>query len=448
MARRHPALELLSRASRLNPAARAALGQAWKAPFWTRRRFSDPQAIAHALALGTGDVVVTPGGAPAGRPVIIVVSPYLPFPLAHGGAVRMFNLMSRAARDFDQVLVAFVDELAPVPDPLLAICCEVVTIKRVGTHLAASKDRPDVVEDFDRPAFHAALRETVRKWRPAAVQLEFTQMAQYAADCAPAKTILVEHDITLDLYQQLLAQGEDWEVRRQLRRWTTFETAAWKQVDRVVTMSRKDQAMAPGSVCLPNGVDLRRFRPSSSPPDSLRVLFIGSFAHLPNLLAMDFFLRECWPVLHPLGATMHVIAGSRHEYFLERYRARVRPDLRQPGVELEGFVADVRPAYERAAVVVAPLLASAGTNIKIMEAMAMGKAIVSTPAGINGLHLTAGHDVVVVATGAEMAAAVRDLLENPDKRHSLEKHARQTVEQRFDWDEIAREQKRLYEELM
>lgn len=114
---------------------------------------------------------------------------------------------------------------------------------------------------------------------------------------------------------------------------------------------------------------------------------------------------------------------------------------------MEGFVADVRPAYERATVVVAPLLASAGTNIKIMEAMAMGKAIVSTPAGINGLDLTAGHDVVVVDTGAEMASAVRDLLEHPAKRRSIEEHARETVERRFDWDEIGREQKRLYGEL-
>jgi len=441
-------LNFLAARQQPNRAARAALYQAWKAPFWTKRRFCNPEAIAHALAIGTGEVSVTPGVAPSGRPVVMVVSPYLPFPLAHGGAVRMFNLMSRAARDFDQVLVAFVDEHTPVPDPLLAICTEVVTVKRVGTHLHASRDRPDVVEEFDRPAFHAATRETVRKWRPAVAQLEFTQMAQYAVDCGPAKTVLVEHDITLDLYQQLLAQGEDWEVRRQLQRWTTFETAAWKQVDRVVTMSRKDQAIAPGSVCLPNGVDLQRFRPVSSPPDSRRVLFIGSFAHLPNLMAMDFFVRECWPALHPLGATLHVISGSRHEYFLERYRDRVQPDLRQPWVELEGFVADVRPAYERAAVVVAPLLASAGTNIKIMEAMAMGKAIVSTPAGVNGLDLTAGHDVVVVNTGAEMADAVRDLLENPEKRRLIEEHARETVERRFDWDEIAREQKRLYEELV
>ena len=88
------------------------------------------------------------------------------------------------------------------------------------------------------------------------------------------------------------------------------------------------------------------------------------------------------------GATLHIIAGARHEYYLDRYHDRVRPDIEQSGIEIEDFVADVRPAYQRATVVVAPLVASAGTNIKIMEAMAMGKAIVSTPAGINGLDLS------------------------------------------------------------
>jgi glycosyltransferase involved in cell wall biosynthesis len=108
----------------------------------------------------------------------------------------------------------------------------------------------------------------------------------------------------------------------------------------------------------------------------------------------------------------------------------------------------VRPAYEKAAVVIAPLLASAGTNIKVMEAMAMGKAVVSTPAGINGLDLTPGSDVVVVETGVEMAAAIKDLLTNPAKRKSIERRARATVEQKFDWDAIAREQKQMYYELI
>ncbi len=441
-------LNLLAAQEPPNQTALAALSQAWKAPLWTLRRYSDPEAVAHALAIGSGEVCVTPGVSPSGRPVVMIVTPYLPFPLAHGGAVRMFNLMRRAASDFDQVLVSFVDEHLPARPELLSICTEVVTVRRSGTHLHASKERPEVVEEFDRPSFHAALRETVRKWKPAIAQLEFTQMAQYASDCVPAKTVLVEHDITLDLYRQLLDQGEDWELRRQLERWKAFERDAWKNVDRVVTMSRKDREMVPGSTCLPNGVDLRRFQPAPPEPGSMRVLFIGSFAHLPNLMALQFFMRECWPHLHPLGARLHLIAGARHEYFLERYRDRALPNLGQPRVELEGFVADVRPAYERAAVVIAPLLASAGTNIKVLEAMAMGKAIVTTPAGINGLDLTPGSDVVVAQSGAEMAAAIKDLLLNPEKRTAIERQARITVERGFDWGAIAREQKQMYDELI
>jgi glycosyltransferase involved in cell wall biosynthesis len=360
----------------------------------------------------------------------------------------MFNLMRRAAPHFNQVLVSFVNELAPVPPELRSICSEVVLVRRVGAHDHAPSDRPDMVEEFDSPAFHAALLQAVRKWKPDIAQLEFTHMAQYASDCAPAKTVLVEHDITFDLYQQLLRYNPDWELRRQLQRWTAFETAAWKQVDCVVAMSPKDQRAIPGAVCLPNGVDLQRFRPSRRAPDPGRLLFVGSFAHLPNLMAIDFFLRECWPHLSPLGIKLHIIAGAQHTVFLDRFRNYIHPRFDQPGIELEGFVADVRPAYERATVVIAPLLVSAGTNVKIMEAMAMGKAVVATPAGLNGLELTSGRDVIIVQSETEMTEAIRHLLDNPAKRRDIEMQARKTAEQEFDWDTIAAAQLDLCERML
>ena len=438
-----------------NLAAKAALMRAASMFSWMRTPVLTVMADSEILAIGSGALKVFPGRTRRNRPLILVVSPYLPFPLAHGGAVRMYNLMRRAAESYDQVLISFNGAEHVVPQELLEICCEVILINRPGTHLLPSTKRPDVVEEFDSPAFHAAIRQTMRKWNPAVAQLEFTQMAQYARDCTPAKTILVEHDVTLDLYQQLLAQGDDWELRRQLARWVPFEVQAWGEVDRVVTMSEKDAALLRRAVpdparipCLPNGVDLQRFRPSDREPEPRRLLFIGSFAHLPNVLAVDFFLREVWPALREAGATLHIIAGARHEYFLDRYRERAQIDLHQPGIEVEDFVADVRPAYERAAVVVAPLLASAGTNIKIMEAMAMGKAIVSTPAGINGLDLEAGRDVVVAESGEEMARAILELFEHPQERRAIERQARLTVESKFDWDVIAVAQQRMYEELL
>jgi GT2 family glycosyltransferase len=384
------------------------------------------------LDLVSGNVAVFPGKPRSGRPVVLIASPYLPFPLSHGAAVRIYNLMRRAADGFDVVLVAFVEEAAAVPAQLTEICVEVVTVRRPGNHALPSTPRPDIVEEFDSPAFHAALRQTAAKWRPRIVQLEFTQMAQYAADCKPARTILVEHDITYDLYEQMLHRDDDWEVRRQYERWLRFETQAWGAVDRVVTMSEKDRKVVPGSVSIPNGVDLDRFKPSSVTPEPRRLLFIGSFAHPPNVLALEFFLLEVLPRLP--GVALHVIAGQRHERFW---------DLHHDHVEVQGFVADVRPAYERASVVIAPLMASAGTNIKILEAMAMGKAIVSTDAGINGLDLSA-EDVVVANAPEAIAAAINRLLDSPEERRALERHARAKAQQYYGWDAIAGEQTRLY----
>jgi GT2 family glycosyltransferase/glycosyltransferase involved in cell wall biosynthesis len=429
-------------------AASEALAFASRSPWLVRRPARPSRDEAGTLELTGGSVAVFPGRAPSGKPRVLVASPYLSFPLSHGGAVRMYNLMLRAAADFDQVLVAFADSLSTPPTELLEICAEIVVVRRQGSHSRPSTQRPDVVEEFDSASFRGALAQTVRKWSPAIAQLEFTQMGQYASQCRPAKTILVEHDVTFDLYEQMLRLNDDWEMRRQLERWRRFEPDAWRDADCVVTMSEKDRALVgmPNAAVLPNGVDLLRFHPSPEPPGAARLLFIGSFAHLPNLLALEFFLREIWPRLPDPRPALHVIAGARHEYFLRYYGDRVRVDLALPGIEVEGFVADVRPAYSRATLVLAPLVASAGTNIKIMEAMAMGKAIVATPAGVNGLDSIAG---VTVASGAEdFARAVRELLSDPARRIRLERDARAAAERDYDWDAIARRQRQLYESLI
>ena len=412
-----------------------------------------PLSESEILALGSGDIAVFPGREREHERTVVVASPYLPFPLSHGGAVRIYNLMRAAADSYDQVLVCFCDELAPPAAELLNICAEVILVRRHGTHLRRNTRRPDVVEEFDSESFRACLKQTIRKWRPGVAQLEFTWMAQYAEACAPAKTILVEHDITFDLQQQLLATGSESGLRRhelakQLEKWRAFETGAWRRVDAVATMSAKDAAVVKNArrvITLANGVDTSRFSVADTEPDPKRLLFIGSFAHLPNVLALDFFLREVFPLL-PAGYKLHVIAGSRPEYYLDFHRARVNLDLARPEIELEAFVSDVRPAYRRAEMVLAPLTASAGTNIKVLEAMAMGCAVVSTPAGINGLDLENGKDVIVTATAQEMAGAIEEVSNHPERRRQIERNARETA-LAYDWREIGASQSALYDQL-
>jgi len=403
---------------------------------------------AEILALGGGDIACFPGLAAQDKPRILIATSYLPYPLSHGGAVRMYNLMREAAKDYSLVLMSFVDEFI-TPDPeLLDLCVEVVEVLRQGTHYRRATALPKVVEEFDSEAFRAALRWSIARWQPQIAQLEFTQMAQYTNDCAPAKTILVEHDITVDLYEQLLATQDEFDLRLERDRWDVFERAAWKDVDCIAVMSRRDRDTVRGArrvEVIPNGVDLDRFQPSTVEPEPLRLLFIGSFAHLPNLLALDWFMREVWPRLN--GTTLHVIAGRNPDYYVNFYKGRVDLNLKQPGIEVEAFVSDVRPAYARAQIVIAPLLASAGTNIKIMEAMACGKAIVATPGGVNGLDLAAGEDYLAAQSGEEFAAAIGAIHNDAALLQRLAAQARRSAEQRYGWVAIGAAQRALYESL-
>ncbi len=404
------------------------------------------------LAAGSGAIAVFPGRhRDPSKPLVFVLSAYTPWPLSHGGAVRMYNLMRRAAEDFDQVLIAFCSGHAAPAREILDICSEVILVEREGSHLRPMTDRPEVVEEHDEPAFHAALQMAFRRHQPDLVQMEFTQMGLYADDCRGVPTVLVEHDITLDLYRQLLAERDGWETRQQWRRWERFERQLWRKVDCVVAMSPRDAAMVEGArrvEVIANGVDLERFSPSEEEPEPRRLLFIGSFAHLPNLLGLEAFLRHAWPRLREACAVLHIISGANPEHFLDLYKDRVQISLREPQIEWEAYVSDVRPAYRRAEIVVAPLLASAGTNIKILEAMAMGKAIVGTPAAVNGLEIEPGADALIVPSVEAMADAVLGLFGDGGARRAMERSARRKAEACYGWDAIARRQAALYGSLI
>ncbi|MDX2178722.1 MAG: glycosyltransferase [Bryobacteraceae bacterium] len=436
----------------LRAVAKNGLGDLWRITIERLNRRQNLDALRFARTLepvrgakvspwASGDIFRFPGRLRRGKPVIAVASCYAPFPLSHGGAVRMYNLMRRAARDYDQVLVYFADTPATPPDELLDLCAETIVVKRHGTHVYPRLDLPDVVQEFASDAFRGAIDLAVERWRPFALQLEFTQLAQYRRKDVPS--ILVEHDVTIDLYEQLATRaeaGERWELERQLRLWREFEERAWRECERIVVMSERDRRRVGNwAVVIPNGVDTVRYQLSPEPPERGRILFIGSFAHLPNVLAVKWFVENALPKLD--GAKLHIIAGARPEYYLDFYRGRAPLDLAKPDIELEAFVADVRPAYRRAQAVIAPLRASAGTNIKVLEAMAMGKTIVSTAAGIHGLDVADG--VLVADDPDAFAASVRCAMEGRD----LGKEARRIAVERYDWDAIAERQRDLYESL-
>jgi glycosyltransferase involved in cell wall biosynthesis len=381
------------------------------------------------------------------RPRILIVSPFLPYPLSHGGAVRIYNLCRALSGRVDFALIAVRENQESVNYAKLHEVFREVRIVDIDQVSRASGDLPEPVRRHECPTLRAVIADVCRSWRPNLVQFEYTQTAALKDTAAGIPAILVEHDITFSLYGQLAETEPCRKSRREYRRWLTFENYWLGAYDAVWTMSEADRSLAINSgrrdpsrtFCVPNGVDTERFRPRDSVSKEPEVLYVGSFRHLPNLIAFHHLRTAIMPIVWERfpDAVLHVVAGPRHQYFWKHldYRSHAQPlDSR---IVLHDFVEDLRPRYARATVVVAPLQVSAGTNIKVMEAMACGKAVVSTPMGCAGLDLTDDCDLLIRSGAAAFATAVCTLLAEPALRAKIGAQARQTVESRFSWGAIA-----------
>lgn len=371
----------------------------------------------------------------ATRGQVSVLTPYLPYPLSHGGAVRLYYLLRNAAVEFDIHLFAFV-ETEPAGQDLEKIkefCASITLVKKPRYREPRwSTWKPPEVGEYRSAAMERALAERTARL----LQVEYTQLASYGGD------ILVEHDLTFDLYRQVHERKRTWGSWWDYKRWLWFERGALKRFGRVVVMSEKDAAMSghPHATVVANGVDLARFRPSPEPTGQ-RLLFIGSFRHFPNVVAFRFFLNEVWPLLAERYPELRVtvVAGPDAElHWGERELPRIeRFDSR-------GYVADVKPLYDEANVVIVPTLESAGTNVKVLEAMAMRRAVVSTSTGCAGLGLTHGESVWVADTAGDFAKGIAALIDDAGLRERLAATARRIADERYAWEEIARVQCRLW----
>jgi glycosyltransferase involved in cell wall biosynthesis len=375
-----------------------------------------------------------------GKPRVAVLSPYCTYPLSHGGAVRLHNLLREAAREFDIALFAFEDGQTQADfDQTLSFCSRLyIAAKPYYRAPRWSTLTPPEACEFYTPALHAQLRSELGRLNITLLQTEYTQMARYGG------AILTEHDVTFDLFQQIHANAPSLRTWWDLFRWRRFERRALRRIPHAVAMSEKDAALLerPFVTVIPNGVDLARFTPAPE-PESRNLLFIGSFRHFPNVHAYRFFVEQVWPLLenqHPaIRAT--VVAGPDPQL----YWPHPSPDAR---IELRGFTADVRPLYVDANLVLIPTVVSAGTNLKALEAMAMQRAIVSTSSGVAGLGLEHGRSVWIADTPREFAAAILRLLDDAELRATLAVNARNFAVARYGWPALAELQTQLWRSLL
>ena len=177
-----------------------------------------------------------------------------------------------------------------------------------------------------------------------------------------------------------------------------------------------------------NGVDLEYFQPMHEKEVEHQCVFVGALDYHPNIDAACWFASEVWPAIREkYPDAIFQIVGRRPVPLVQALN-------RIPGIEVIGQVPDVRPFVSRASVVVAPLRIARGLQNKVLEALAMAKPVVASPAALAGLHRDASSPAVQVNTVSEWVAALNQLLTDSERRLSLGKQGREYVETHYHWD--------------
>jgi polysaccharide biosynthesis protein PslH len=293
------------------------------------------------------------------------------------------------------------------------------------------------------------------KWRSAAVRDRARALidrgvdvcvADFLVSCANVPRsrvplVLFEHNVEHQIWQRIAAlERRPWRrgpLEIEARKMRSAERRACEAADIVVAVSEEDRArlaaLAPASRCVatPTGVDTDYFRPGPRHEVQNRLVFTGSMDWFPNEDAIVFFGEHVLPRIRAELPDVTVTVVGRNP------GARLRACAERSGIALTGTVDDVRPFVDEAAVYIVPLRAGGGTRLKIFEALAMGKAVVSTTVGAEGLAVTPGRDVAIADQPDEFARAVIALLRDPDQRRALGRAGRQLVQSRYSWEHVS-----------
>src|SRR5262249_20204722 len=240
-----------------------------------------------------------------------------------------------------------------------------------------------------------------------------------------------------------------WVYGTEWRRTQRIEAEVCRLFDHVITVSEEDRRTLENEFgvthtsAIPTGVDTDYFRPAETPPEPGRLVFAGSMDWDPNEDGVLWFLREVLPrIFKAVGHARLSIVGRAPS---SRLRAVAE---KMPGIEITGWVPDVRPYLARAEVVVVPLRVGGGTRIKIPEAMAMAKAVVSTPIGAEGLPFHNGREIQIAEGPEQFAAAVVELLNNIPLRKSIASAARNEVTNNHGWEAVVDRVERILERVV
>lgn len=377
------------------------------------------------------------------EPVKILSVTYgLPYPPNEGAKIRDFHLLREVARSEEVRVCALLKDERVTPDttPLSKFCASVEPflvparswtrhLRDAGRHAIAG--RPAATYPFFFAEFAAMIRATAARHHVDLIQIEHSFLAPYIAAAPPGcRTVLSFHNIGQTQYERMAALHAGNPVWR-LKAWAMrdWELAWAAKFDRCIAVSATDaRFLGPAAAVIENGVDcevLRVLEPAGASKD---LLFVGALGYSPNADAVRYFANEVLPLIQAREPAARLIVVGKH----------AGPDLKALAasgrLELHESVPDVTPYYRRAALAIVPLRAGGGTRLKILEAMALGRPVVSTPVGCEGLAVEDGRELLIAADGpAAFADATVRLLAEPALAGRLSRRAREFVERTHDW---------------
>lgn len=398
---------------------------------------------------------------------VLWLSHLVPYPPKGGVLQRSYNLLKQASSWAEVDLVALRqrsmqstnDALEEALDNLRAVCHFVTTfdIPTDGSGLAwtamtvanLARRRPYDSAWLKSRALAGFIRARVDWARYDVVHVDTIGMIQYVPAVHRHRVVLNHHNVESHMMARRACRESNpfrklyfWLDSRKLDR---LERLVCPQVGSNVVVSALDAERLRSNAgpvrtdVVDNGVDTDYFVPKTPPGTGDGLVFAGGMSWYPNREAMDYFVREIWPRVKESRPTLPATIVGRHP------SPAVRQAGQNHGVEVTGWVDDVRPYLDRAAVYVCPILDGGGTRLKILDALAMAKPLVATRMAVEGLELEEGKHYVRAESPGQFETQIERLLDQPELRRTLAMNGRRLVEDRYSWSAIGKKMKAAYQ---
>jgi sugar transferase (PEP-CTERM/EpsH1 system associated) len=383
---------------------------------------------------------------------ILVIDEEFPYPLDSGKRIRSYNLLSRLAHRCELHYLAFGSEdsesyaalstagMNPIPVPAtIPPQSGPLFYFRLAANLLSRY--PYIVERHYSKLFQNCLRDAVANLRPDVILCEWTPYAAYVREKRDLPTVVVAHNLEQRIwrryYEHEASPLKKWYIGRQVTKVSSFEHWVFNTVDGAVAVSGPEasEIMSMNAdlrvQVVENGVDPDYFSPSPEKRQAESLVFVGAMHWRPNQDAVQYFVDEILPrVREHRPEVVFTVIGQGPPSHIQKLAAR-------PGVRIVGRVEDVRPYVDAATVFVVPLRIGGGTRLKILEALAMSKAVVSTSVGAEGLDLIDGTHIMIADTASAFAERIEKLMADTELRGRLGEAGQRLVRELYVWDTLA-----------